>query len=63
MRFVRLAVLVLLVSLGGICRLKPRDATLGLLGVTGPEATSRSSLEERRLSVNEGDGDNIDLNS
>ena len=63
MRFVRFAVLVLLMSLGGICKLRPRGATLGLLGVTGPEGTSRSSLEERRPSVNDGDGDNIDLKS
>ena len=35
MRFVRFAMLVLLMSLGGICRLRPRDGRLGLLGVTG----------------------------
>ena len=63
MRLVRFAVLVLLISLGGICKLRPRGATLVLFGVTGPEGTSRSSLEERRLSVNDGDGDNIDLKS
>lgn len=37
-RLVKLAVLVLLMSLGGICRLKPRWGTFGLLGVIGPGA-------------------------
>ena len=60
---VRLAVLVLLISLGGICRLRPRAGTLGRLGVTGAGVTSKSSLEERRLSVNDGDGDSMDLKS
>ena len=30
----RFAVLVLLTSLGGICKLRPREAKLGRLGVT-----------------------------
>jgi len=63
MRLDRLAVLVLEISLGGICRLSPRGATAGLLGVTGPDAMLRSSFEERLLSVNDGDGDNRDLKS
>jgi len=63
MRLDRLAVLVLVRSLGGICKLRPRGGTAGLLGVTGPEATLRSSLEERRLSANDGLGDRIDLKS
>jgi len=63
MRLDRLAVLVLVRSLGGICKLRPRGATAGLLGVTGPEVTLRSSLEERRLSTNDGLGDSIDLKS
>ncbi len=32
---VRFAVLVLLISLGGICKLRPRDAKVGRLGVVG----------------------------
>ena len=31
----KFAVLVLLTSLGGICKLRPREAKLGLLGVIG----------------------------
>ena len=62
MRLVKLAVLVLLTSRGGICRLRPRGATLGRFGVTGPDATLRSSLEARRESVNNGEGDSMDLN-
>jgi len=38
-RLVILAVLVLLVSLGGICKLRPREGKFGLLGVTGQGAT------------------------
>lgn len=63
MRLDRLAVLVLLRSLGGICKLRPRGAVAGLLGVTGPEVILRSSLEERRLSMKEGEGESIDLKS
>ena len=61
MRLVRLAVLVLLISLGGICRLRPRGITFGRLGVTGSDATLRSSLDVRRESINNGDGDRMDL--
>ena len=61
MRLAKLAVLVLLMSLGGICRLRPRGATLGRLGVVGPDATLRSSLEALRESINNGDGDSTDL--
>ena len=60
-RLVRLAVLVLLISLGGICKLRPRGGTFGLFGVRGPDATLISSLEARRESTNNGDGDNMDL--
>lgn len=63
MRLERLAVLVLVTSLGGICRLRPRGATAGLFGVTGPDATPESSLEERLLSTKDGDGDSMDLKS
>ncbi len=63
MRFDRLAVLVLEMSLGGICRLSPRGPAVGLWGVTGPDAMLRSSFEERLLSVNDGDGDKRDLKS
>lgn len=61
MRLVKLAVLVLLISLGGICRLRPRGMTFGRLGVTGSDATLRSSLDVRRESMNTGDGDRTDL--
>ncbi len=63
MRLERLAVLVLERSLGGICRLRPRGATAGLSGVTGPDVMLRSSFEERLLSINDGDGDSMDLRS
>lgn len=63
MRFDKLAVLVLDTSLGGICRLSPRGATAGLFGVTGPDAMLKSSFDERLLSINEGDGDKMDLKS
>lgn len=63
MRLDKLAVLVLEISLRGICRLKPRGATAGLLGVTGPDAMLKSSFEERLLSTNDGDGDSMDLKS
>ena len=62
-RFDRLAVLVLLKSCGGICKLNLRGTTPGLLGVTGPAVILRSSLEDRLLSVKVGDGDNMDLKS
>ena len=58
---VRLAVLVLLTSLGGICKLRPREASKGRLGVVGLGSISWSSLEDRRASMNVGDGDRIDL--
>ena len=63
MRLDKFAVLVLLMSRGGICKLKPRGITAGRFGVTGPEATLRSSFEERRPSEDEEDGDRIDLKS
>lgn len=61
MRLVKLAVLVLLMSLGGICKLRQREGMFGRLGVTGSDATLRSSLEVRRESINNGDGDSTDL--
>ena len=58
-RVVELAVLVLLMSFAGICRLKPRGK-LGLLGVTGLSATSMSSLDVLLVpSEKDGDGDKV----
>jgi len=37
--------------------------TAGLLGVTGPDVTLRSSLDDRLLSKNDGNGDSRDLKS
>ena len=53
----RFAVLVLLTSLGGICRLRPRAMKLGRFGVTGLVSNPWSSLEDRLPSRNVGEGD------
>ena len=60
-RLDRFAVLVLLTSLGGICRLRPRRVQLGLFGVTGVGRISQSSFETFLFSINAGDGDRNDL--
>ena len=57
----RFAVLVLLTSLGGICKLRPREPKLGRLGVTGLVSMSWSSLDARLASMKVGDGDRIVL--
>ena len=58
---VKFAVLVLLTSLGGICKLRPREAKVGRLGVIGLGSISWSSLEDRLASMKVGDGDRIFL--
>lgn len=58
---VRFAVLVLLTSLGGICKFRPRDAKVVRLGVVGAGSISWSSLEERLASTKVGDGERMDL--
>ena len=63
MRFDRFAVLVLEISRGGICKLRPRDTAAGLLGVTGPDGTLRSSLADGLLSSSSGEGERMDLKS
>lgn len=62
-RLVMLAVLVLLISLGGICKLSPRGGKIGLLGVTGLKATLMSSFEIFAGSTSSGDGDRADKDS
>ena len=62
-RLVILAVLVLLISLGGICKLRPRGGKFGLLGVTGLEATLMSSCEVFGGSTNSGEGGRADKDS
>lgn len=56
-RFTNFAVLVLLMSRGGICRLKPRAGKSGLLGVTGLGAKQVSSFEVFLGSWKDGDGE------
>ena len=59
--FDRLAVLVLLRSRGGICRLNPRGGWFGRFGVTGMGERWLSSFEALLFSIKVGDGDSIDL--
>lgn len=56
-RFANFAVLVLLMSRGGICRLKPRAGKSGLLGVTGLGAKQVSSFEVFLGLWKDGDGE------
>lgn len=56
-RFSSFAVLVLLMSRGGICRLKPRVGRSGLLGVTGLGAKQVSSFEVFLGSRKDGEGE------
>lgn len=56
-RLTSFAVLVLLISRGGICRLKPRAGKSGLLGVTGLGPTQVSSFEVFLGSLKDGEGD------
>jgi hypothetical protein len=57
------AVLELLMSRGGICKLRPRGGRCGLLGVTGRGARSLSSLETLAGSRNDGAGESDGFNS
>lgn len=57
MRFVKFAVLVLLTSRGGICRLKPREAKDVLRGVMSVDVAKESSLDNDGLSISAGDGE------
>lgn len=60
-RLVKLAVLVLLISLGGICKLKLIGRANGLLGVIGLGATLMSSFDLLNGSTNKGEGARVDL--
>lgn len=62
-RLVKLAMLVLLMSLGGICKLKPRGRVFGLLGVTGLIGTLMSSFDLLKGSTNKGEGESVVLKS
>ena len=62
-RLVKLAVLVLLISLGGICKLKFRGRANGLLGVIGLGATLMSSFDLLNGSINKGEGERVALMS
>ena len=56
-RFVKFAVLVLLISRGGIWRLRPREAKVVLLGVIGVGVAYESSFDIDELSMNAGEGE------
>lgn len=60
-RLVKLAVLVLLISLGGICKVKLRGRANGRLGVIGLGATLMSSFDLFDGSTNKGEGARVDL--
>ena len=60
---VRFAVLELVVSRGGICRLRPRGGRLGRFGVIGKGATCVSSLDVFAGSRNAGDGESVGFSS
>lgn len=61
MRFVKLAVLVLLTSRGGIWRLKPREAKVILRGAMGDGVANESSLDIDEVSMRAGEGESGDL--
>ena len=63
MRLVRFAVEVLLMSRGGICKLRPLDEKVDLRGVTGLGAVYESSFEVFEFSTSAGEGESRDLAS
>jgi hypothetical protein len=60
-RLVKLAMLVLLIFLGGICRLSPREGASDFLDVTGLGATLISSFDLLNGSTKRGEGKSVDL--
>lgn len=61
MRLVRFAVEVLLMSRGGICKLRPLEEKVDLRGVTGLGTVYESSFDVVDFSTRAGEGDSGDL--
>ena len=63
MRLVKFAVEVLLMSRGGICKLRPLEEKVDLRGVTGLALVYESSFDVVEFSTSAGEGDSRDLGS